>query len=134
MMVSMKGAMKTLAAPMVTAPSALKKSRISGVQRGQEMRKLKPCWRPAQSMKNNWPKPPASTPQAAAYAALGSGGGMGMPMGAPGAGQGQNTNKGKRPQHDERALYTEDRPWTAGIIGNRPTPPRPRPTDELFSQ
>lgn len=69
-----------------------------------------------------------------AYAALRGGGGSGMPMGAPGAGQGQNTSKGKRPQQGDQALYTEDRPWTAAIIGNRPAPQRPRPANELVSE
>jgi hypothetical protein len=57
-----------------------------------------------------------------AYAALGRGGAGagGGPMGAPGAGQKQDGQKGKRVQGDEQqALYTEDRPWTAGVIGNR---------------
>jgi hypothetical protein len=57
----------------------------------------------------------------AAYAALGrgGGGGAGMPTGGAGAGQGQNNGKGKRPQQGDQALYTEDRAWTAGVIGNR---------------
>ncbi|BBZ46744.1 PPE domain-containing protein [Mycobacterium parmense] len=48
----------------------------------------------------------------------GAGGGM-APMGAPGAGQGQGNNKGKRTQSDDEALYTEERPWTEGVIGRR---------------
>ncbi|OBG78982.1 hypothetical protein A9X05_22465 [Mycobacterium sp. E3298] len=49
----------------------------------------------------------------------GLGGGMGgAPMGAPGA-QGQPNGKGKRPQSDEEAIYTERRPWTEGVIGRR---------------
>ena len=43
-----------------------------------------------------------------------------MPM-APGAGQGQQGGeKSKRTQSDDDALYTEDRAWTEGVIGNRP--------------
>jgi len=56
----------------------------------------------------------------------GMGGGMGggMPM-APGAGQQQNQSKSKRPDTDEDALYTEERAWTEGVIGNRPRKPGP---------
>jgi hypothetical protein len=43
---------------------------------------------------------------------------MGMDMGASGAGQGQGAGKGKRGQGDE-SLYTEKRPWTEAIIGDR---------------
>jgi ESX-1 secreted protein B PE domain len=63
--------------------------------------------------------PGRAIPVPAAYAALnGGGGGMGMPMGAPG-GQGQNAGKGKRVEQEGAALYTEDRAWTQGIIGQR---------------
>ncbi|KLO34925.1 hypothetical protein ABW17_25025 [Mycobacterium nebraskense] len=49
----------------------------------------------------------------------GLGGGMGAaPMGAPGA-QGQQNGKGKRAQQDQESLYTEQRPWTEGVIGRR---------------
>jgi ESX secretion-associated protein EspB len=59
-------------------------------------------------------------PIPAAYAALGGGGGgMGMPLGAPGA-QGRDAGKAKRVQSDQESLYTEERPWTEGLIGNRP--------------
>lgn len=61
---------------------------------------------------------------AAAQAGAGAGarapmgaGGMGMPMGGQGA-QNQNS-KAKKTQQDDQALYVEDRPWTASIIGNR---------------
>ncbi|ULP43664.1 PPE domain-containing protein [Mycobacterium lentiflavum] len=50
-----------------------------------------------------------------AGAALG-GGGMGMPPMAPNGAHGKGAEKGKRLQ-DERALYTERRAWTEGIIG-----------------
>jgi ESX-1 secreted protein B PE domain len=47
------------------------------------------------------------------------GGGMGMaPMGAPGT-QGQDPAKSKRAQQDVESLYTEERPWTEGVIGRR---------------
>ncbi len=48
------------------------------------------------------------------------GGGMGMaPMGgAPGAGQG-GEGKSKRAEGTDETLYSEERPWTEGIIGNR---------------
>jgi hypothetical protein len=46
------------------------------------------------------------------------GGGMGMPMGGQGA-NGQNNGNGKRMQPGDEALYTEKRPWTSAIIGNR---------------
>jgi hypothetical protein len=43
--------------------------------------------------------------------------GGGMPMGQ----QGDKGAKGKRiPGADEDALYTEERSWTEGVIGNRP--------------
>ncbi|BBX98860.1 EspB family ESX-1 secretion system-associated protein [Mycobacterium lacus] len=46
------------------------------------------------------------------------GGGTGMaPLGAPGVGQGPG-GKGARAQQDNESLYTEDRPWTEGLIGN----------------
>jgi hypothetical protein len=52
-----------------------------------------------------------------------AGGGMGgaAPMGGHG-GQGKGANKGKRVQGEggDDALYTEERPWTEGLIGNRP--------------
>lgn len=52
--------------------------------------------------------------------AMGGGMGGGMPMGGA-AGQGQNQGKGKRVQSDdEESLYTEEREWTEGVIGNRP--------------
>jgi hypothetical protein len=38
-----------------------------------------------------------------------------------GAGQGkQDAGKGKRIESEEESLYTEDRQWTEGVIGNRP--------------
>ncbi|BBZ46742.1 PPE domain-containing protein [Mycobacterium parmense] len=55
------------------------------------------------------------------------GGGMGMPMAPGAAGQGQS-GKGKRSQSDEEALYTEERPWTEAVIGNRP---RPKPSPDI---
>lgn len=58
-------------------------------------------------------------PIPAAYAALNNGGAMGMPMGAAPGGQGHEAGKAKRMQHDDRALYTEDRAWTEGLIGRR---------------
>jgi hypothetical protein len=58
-------------------------------------------------------------PIPAAYAALNNGGGMGMPMGAAPSGQGHQAGKAKRMQHNDRALYTEDRAWTEGLIGRR---------------
>ncbi|BBY03388.1 EspB family ESX-1 secretion system-associated protein [Mycobacterium seoulense] len=61
--------------------------------------------------------PGRAMPGAAAAAGGGMGGGM-APMG--GAGQGQNQGKGKRVQSDDDSLYTEERPWTEGVIGNRP--------------
>ncbi|GLE52934.1 EspB family ESX-1 secretion system-associated protein [Mycobacterium montefiorense] len=61
-------------------------------------------------------------PGAGGAAGGGMGGGM-APMG--GAGQGQNQGKGKRVQSEDESLYTEERAWTEGVIGNRPrkTPP-----------
>ncbi|WP_156745563.1 hypothetical protein [Mycobacterium sp. E1319] len=44
------------------------------------------------------------------------GGGM-APMGGQGQ---QNSAKGKRVQSEEESLYTEERQWTEGVIGNRP--------------
>ncbi len=49
--------------------------------------------------------------------AMGGGGMGGM---APQGGQGQNTSKGKRMEGEDDALYTEDRSWTEGVVGNRP--------------
>lgn len=69
------------------------------------------------------PRPTTTAPGAgllgAAPGARGPmGGGMGgMPMG--GQGQNQNDKKGKRVQQEDEALYKEDRPWTAPVIGNR---------------
>jgi len=54
------------------------------------------------------------------------GGGMGMPMAPGAAGQGQN--KGKHAKPDEESLYTEDRPWTEAVIGNRP---RSKPSPDI---
>ena len=71
-MVSSSGAITVLAAPSVTAPNAAKNALISGVQRGQESRSHKPSFAPAHRMKTSCVTPPASTPQAAAYAALGN--------------------------------------------------------------
>ncbi len=59
----------------------------------------------------------------------GAGGGMGggMPMG--GAGGKQDGGKGKRVQSadGDESLYTEERAWTEGVIGNRP---RKSPADK----
>ncbi|MGF2943964.1 PPE domain-containing protein [Mycobacterium sp. Lab-001] len=55
------------------------------------------------------------------------GGGMGMPMAPGAAGQGQNS-KGKHAKPDEESLYTEDRPWTEAVIGNRP---RSKPSPDI---
>jgi hypothetical protein len=70
---------------------------------------------------------PAAAAPGAATAGLGkglpgagAGGGMGggMPMGGHGD---KGGGKGKRVQGaDEDSLYTEERPWTEGVIGNRP--------------
>jgi len=72
------------------------------------------------------PRPAAAAP-GAATAGLGKGlsgaggmaGGMGgMPMGGQG---GKGDAKGKRVEGaDEDSLYTEERAWTEGVIGNRP--------------
>lgn len=57
--------------------------------------------------------------RAGAGAGMG-GGGMGMAPMAPGAGAGQGgDNKSKRAAGTEEALYSEERPWTEGVIGNR---------------
>ncbi|MGD1172716.1 PPE domain-containing protein [Mycobacterium seoulense] len=53
-----------------------------------------------------------------ATAGLGAGGMGAAPMGAPGA-QGQHNAKGKRATQDQECLYTEQRPWTEGVIGRR---------------
>jgi hypothetical protein len=46
------------------------------------------------------------------------GGGMGgMPMGGQG---GKGDAKGKRVESEDESLYTEERAWTEGVIGNRP--------------
>jgi hypothetical protein len=48
------------------------------------------------------------------------GGGMGMAPMAPGAGAGQGgDNKSKRAAGTDESLYSEERPWTEGVIGNR---------------
>lgn len=50
-----------------------------------------------------------------------TGGGMGGGMAPMGAGQGkQDAGKGKRVQSEDESLYTEERQWTEGVIGNRP--------------
>ena len=72
----------------------------------------------------------APRPAPAAYAALagvptgarggmGAGGMGGMPMGGQGANGQNNNGKGKRTQQGDDAIYKEDRPWTAPVIGNR---------------
>jgi hypothetical protein len=53
------------------------------------------------------------------------GGGMGMPPMGGGRGAGQGENKGKRAGGDDETLYTEDRPWTEGILGHRRPPRNP---------
>lgn len=49
------------------------------------------------------------------------GGGMGgmAPMGGAPGGQGQGAGKGKRTQTEDESLYTEERPWTEGVVGRR---------------
>jgi hypothetical protein len=64
--VSTNGAMVMLAVPSVVAPSALKNSLISGVQRGRAMRSVMPSRAAAHRMKKSCATPPSSTPQAAA--------------------------------------------------------------------
>jgi ESX secretion-associated protein EspB len=66
--------------------------------------------------------PGRPVPVPAAYAALngkGAGGGMGggMPMGGAG-GQNQGAGKGKA-MAEQKAIYTERRQWTEGVIGRR---------------
>lgn len=68
--------------------------------------------------------PAGAIPGAAGAGAPGGGGmGGGMPMmggmGAHGAGGG-SAGKGGKGLGDDQALYTEDRSWTEGVIGNRP--------------
>ena len=70
---------------------------------------------------------PAAAAPGAGTAGLGKGlpgaGGMGGGMGGgmPMGGQGKDQGKGKRVQGaDDDALYTEERAWTEGVIGNRP--------------
>ncbi|ORV51506.1 hypothetical protein AWC03_22070 [Mycobacterium europaeum] len=71
--------------------------------------------------------PASAAPGAAAAAGRGlpgvggaMGGGMGGGM-APMGGQGQqNAGKGKRVQSEDESMYTEERQWTEGVIGNRP--------------
>jgi hypothetical protein len=72
------------------------------------------------------PGPAAAAPGAATAGlgkglpgAGGAGGGMGgMPMG--GQGCKGDSSKGKRVQSEDESLYTEERAWTEGVIGNRP--------------
>jgi hypothetical protein len=72
------------------------------------------------------PRPAAAAPGEATAGlgkglpgAGGAGGGMGgMPMGGQG-GKG-DSSKGKRVQSEDESLYTEERAWTEGVIGNRP--------------
>ncbi|OMC55798.1 hypothetical protein A5747_00265 [Mycobacterium sp. IS-836] len=71
------------------------------------------------------PRPAGAAPGGAGpgRAMPGGGGAMGGGMGgmAPMApGQGQNQGKGKRMESEDKSLYTEERPWTEGVIGNRP--------------
>ncbi|UXA07131.1 hypothetical protein KXD96_02930 [Mycobacterium sp. SMC-2] len=61
--------------------------------------------------------PGRGMPGTGSAAGGGMGGGM-APMGGPG--QNQNQGKGKRVQSDDESLYTEERAWTEGVIGNRP--------------
>ncbi|OBG61131.1 hypothetical protein [Mycobacterium sp. E3339] len=61
--------------------------------------------------------PGRAMPAVAGAAGGGMGGGM-APMGGPG--QNQNQGKGKRVQSEDESLYTEERAWTEGVIGNRP--------------
>ncbi|OCB22703.1 hypothetical protein A5674_25330 [Mycobacterium malmoense] len=61
--------------------------------------------------------PGRAMPGGGGATAGGMGGGM-APMG--GAGQNQNQGKGKRVQSEDESLYTEERAWTEGVIGNRP--------------
>lgn len=61
--------------------------------------------------------PGRAMPGVGGAAGGGMGGGM-APMG--GAGQNQNQGKGKRVQSEDESLYTEERSWTEGVIGNRP--------------
>lgn len=62
---------------------------------------------------------PAADLGRAESGAMGSGG-MGMaPLRGPGGKDQGGGKAGKRPQRDEEALYTEERPWTQGIIGRR---------------
>jgi len=72
-----------------------------------------------------WSYPPAPASPAAGGPGRGMpglGGAMGGPMGmapmAPG-GQPQGGDKGRRALHADESLYTEERPWTEPVIGNR---------------
>ncbi|MEE3062380.1 MAG: PPE domain-containing protein [Actinomycetota bacterium] len=53
--------------------------------------------------------------------------GGGAAMGGLGAGQNKAGGTAKRVQPDDAAVYTEERPWTEGVIGRRPRKVDPAP-------
>jgi hypothetical protein len=79
---------------------------------------------PAASAETVAPAPAAAAApgptSSAAHPTTGMGGMGGMPMGAHGGGQGQGKEKKRSAAlSPDEELYTEDRPWTEAVIGNR---------------
>lgn len=104
--------------PPLSAGPGVKPASVSGGGVGMPAMPLQPPIEP-----DGTPRPSAAAPGGALFGAGpggrgAMGGGAGMPMGGHG-GQNQNDKKGKRVDQDEEALYTEDRQWTAPVIGNR---------------
>ncbi|MEE3067152.1 MAG: secretion protein EspB [Actinomycetota bacterium] len=103
--------------PPLSAGPGVKPASVSGG--GMPAMPLQPPIQP-----DGVPRPTGAAPGTGVFGmgaggrgAMGGGGG-GMPMGGHG-GQNQNEKKAKRVQQEDEVLYTEDRQWTAPVIGNR---------------
>ncbi|MEE6138564.1 PPE domain-containing protein [Mycobacterium sp. 050128] len=102
--------------PPLQPPSAAQPPTGLQIPRGQMPMDPESVARPA-------PGPGPHGPGGAAPAGGAMGGGAAM--GGLGAGQGQAGGKAKRVQPDDAAVYTEERPWTEGVIGRRPRKTEP---------
>jgi len=111
-------------APGVPTGSGVKPASVGGGGAGVPSMPLLP-WHTAVDPESMSRPAPAGRPVGMPAMPGGAMGGSGMggmaPMGgAPGAGTDQGAGKSKRANKDDKSLYTEDRPWTEGVIGVSP--------------
>ncbi|OBI59759.1 hypothetical protein A5706_01355 [Mycobacterium sp. E796] len=105
-------------APSPSKGAGVKPASLGGAGGGMPSMPLQPAVEAEAAPRPTGAAPSAGLVGAAPGGRAAMGGGMGgMPMG--GQGQNQNGKQGKRIPTEDEALYKEDRPWTAPVIGNR---------------